>query len=63
MNSNDKQRMESVERWADYVIKNQDWSKQQKILIDAQITNARNIGLTKEQVEYIKEGKKKRPKI
>ena len=59
MNSNhDKQRMEQVEKWARYVIENDNWSKQQKVLIDSQIENARNIGLTKEQVRYIKEGKK-----
>lgn len=63
MNSEDKQRMEAVERWANYVIKNKDWSKQQKILIDAQITNARMIGLNKEQVAYIKEGKRTKSKI
>ena len=53
MNSNDKQRMEAVERWAHYVINSKDWSRQQKILIDAQIRNARTIGLTKEQVARI----------
>ncbi len=40
MNSNDKQRMEAVEKWAKYVIENDDWSEQQKILIDSQIENA-----------------------
>lgn len=54
----DKQRMESVDKWAEYVINNDDWSKQQKILIDSQIENARNIGLTKEQVEYIRADEK-----
>jgi len=58
MNSEDKQRMEAVERWADYVVNNRDWSRQQKIFIDAQIRNARTIGLTREQVEYIREGKR-----
>ncbi len=58
MNSDDKQRMESVERWANYVINNKDWSRQQKMFIDAQIRNARAVGLTKEQVEYIKEGQR-----
>jgi len=56
MNSEDKQRMEAVERWADYVVNNRDWSRQQKIFIDAQIRNARTIGLTRKQVEYIREG-------
>lgn len=57
MNSENKQRMEAVEKWANYVVKNKDWSRQQKIFIDSQITNARSVGLTKEQVKYIKEGK------
>lgn len=57
MSSNDKQRMEFVEKWAKYVTENDDWSKQQKVLIDSQIESARNFGLTKEQVRYIKEGK------
>jgi len=57
MKSNhNKQRMENVDRWAKYVIENDDWSEQQKILIDSQIDNARKIGLTKEQVKYIKKG-------
>ena len=30
----------------------------QKVLIDSQIKNARNIALTKEQVEYIRTGVK-----
>ncbi len=34
--------------------------KAAKIFIDSQITNARSIGLTKEQVAYIKEGKRTR---
>jgi len=54
----DEQRMENVERWAEYVINNDDWSEQQKILIDSQIENARNVGLTKEQVEYIRDDEK-----
>lgn len=58
MNLNDKQRMEAVEKWARYVVENDDWSKQQKILIDSQIENARNFRLTKEQVKYIKENPK-----
>lgn len=60
MNSNDNQRMEAVEQWARYVINNKDWSRQQKIFIDAQVTNARMIGLTREQVQYIREGKMKK---
>ena len=50
--------MEAVEKWAKYVIENNDWSKHQKVLIDSQIKNARNIALTKEQVEYIRTGVK-----
>lgn len=58
MNSDNKQRMEAVEKWAKYVIENDDWSRQQKVLIDSQIQNARNIALTKEQAEYIRTGRK-----
>jgi len=54
MNLKDRQRMEAVERWAEYVINNDDWSEHQKILIDSQIENAKRIGLTKEEVNYIK---------
>jgi uncharacterized protein YciU (UPF0263 family) len=50
--------MENIERWAEYVINNDDWSEQQKILIDSQIENARNVGLIKEQVEYIRDDEK-----
>ena len=50
--------MENVDRWAEYVVNNDDWSKHQKILIDSQIENARNVGLTKEQVEYIRNDEK-----
>ena len=48
-----------VEKWARYVREhdNEDWSRQQKILIDSQIENAKNIKLTREQVDYIKKGK------
>lgn len=58
ISKHDKQRMENVDRWAEYVINNDDWSKQQKIFIDSQIENAKNIGLTKEQVEYIRADEK-----
>jgi len=54
--------MEAVERWARYVINNKGWPKQQKIFIDAQIRNARAIGLTKEQVAHIRGWKKTPPK-
>jgi len=54
--NNKKQRMEFVEKWAEFVINNDDliWSKLQSELIDSQIENAENIKLTKEQVKYIK---------
>lgn len=58
ISKHDKQRMENVERWAEYVINNDDWSEHQKVLIDSQIENARNVGLTKEQVEYIRDDEK-----
>lgn len=58
ISKHDKQRMENIERWAEYVINNDDWSEQQKILIDSQIENARNVGLIKEQVEYIRDDEK-----
>lgn len=50
------ERMEAVERWAKFVRDNDDmeWSRQQKVLIDSQIINSRKIGLTREQVDYIK---------
>ncbi|MBS3113455.1 hypothetical protein J4418_05215 [Candidatus Woesearchaeota archaeon] len=53
----DKERMENVERWANFVVNNEDkvWSELQAELIDSQIENAEQIGLTKEQVKYIKE--------
>lgn len=42
-----------VDKWADYIINNNDWSQMQKVLIDSQIQNARKVKLTKEQVERI----------
>ena len=46
---NQKERFEFIEKWADYVRthSDEDWSKQQKILIDSQIKNAKKqiIGL------------------
>lgn len=58
MISNDKQRMEAVERWARYVRENEDWSEQQKVFIDSQIENAKAVCLTKEQVEFIRTWKR-----
>ena len=54
--NNKEDRMNFVEYWAEYVKTHPDeeWSKQQKILIDSQIQNARKIKLTREQIEYIK---------
>lgn len=58
--NNKEDRMNFVRYWAEYVRTHddEDWSKQQKVLIDSQIENARNFRLTKEQVKYIKENKK-----
>ena len=63
MNRDEKQRMEAVERWARYVAEHDDWSEQQKIFIDSQIENAKAVGLTKEQAEYIRTGKKPQTQI
>ena len=54
--TNAEERMNFVEYWAEYVRTHPDeeWSKQQKVLIDSQIQSARKIKLTREQVEYIK---------
>ena len=51
---NNNERMKYVEKWANYVINNKDWSKLQKELIDSQIENVQRIKLTKKQVEKIK---------
>jgi hypothetical protein len=50
-------RMDYVERWARMVceLPDKEWSKMQAEFIDSQIDNAQYIGLTKEQVKYIKE--------
>ncbi|MBM3199648.1 hypothetical protein FJZ53_01835 [Candidatus Woesearchaeota archaeon] len=58
ISKHDEQRMQAVDRWADYVISHDDWSKHQKVLIDSQVENARRVGLTKDQVEYIRGDKK-----
>ncbi len=50
----DQQRVYFVEKWANYVINNSDWSELQAVLINSQIQSARQIKLTKEQVNYIK---------
>ena len=53
---NNKQRMDFVEKWANYVVAHSDkeWSKNQAMLIDSQINNARHIKLTKQQVNSFK---------
>ena len=47
-------RMKYVEKWAQYVVSHDDWSKLQKELIDSQIENAMQVKLSKEQVREIK---------
>ena len=51
---NKEDRMNFVEYWAEYVRTHpdKDWSRQQKILIDSQIKNARQLKLTPK--EYLK---------
>ncbi len=60
MNKNSMERMSFVEKWADFVRNNKDelWSKLQQELINSQFESAQEIALTKEQVEYIKKGRK-----
>ena len=55
---NKEDRMNFVEHWADYVRKNPDriWSRQQNILINSQIKNARENKLSKEIYLRIKGG-------
>lgn len=55
---NDQDRMWYVDYWADYVRTHPDkeWSKQQNILINSLVKNAKNSKLTKE--EYLKIKKK-----
>ena len=54
-----KTRMDFVEKWAKFVAEHddQEWSSLQAELIDSQIENARQVKLTKEQVDYIKNHK------
>lgn len=53
---NNQDRMWFVEYWANYVKTHPDkvWSKQQKILIDSQIKNARKLKLTPKEYLEIK---------
>lgn len=54
--NNKEDRMNFVEYWATYVKTHpdKDWSKQQKLLIDSQIKNARNFGLSAKEYLRIK---------
>ena len=53
---NKEERMNFVEYWAEYVRTHSDkeWSKQQNVLINSLIQNAKNSKLTKEQYLRIK---------
>ncbi|VVB81791.1 Uncharacterised protein [uncultured archaeon] len=44
-----------VDKWANYVVNNNDWSQMQAKFINAQIQNAKKVKLTKEQVSKIRE--------
>jgi len=44
-----------VKQWADYVITHDDWSRQQAQFINAQVRNARNIGLSAEHVAAMRD--------
>jgi hypothetical protein len=56
-----REKIKFVERWADYVTSHDDWSAQQKVLIDTQLENARQVGLTREQVDAIRKAGKAVP--
>ena len=49
-------RMDFVEKWAKFVVEHPDeeWSRLQAELINSQLENAKQIKLTKKQVDYIK---------
>jgi len=51
-----KTRMDFVEKWAKFVVEHPDeeWSSIQAELINSQLENAKQVKLTKEQVDYIK---------
>ncbi len=55
---NQKQRMEFVEQWANYVKEKDDWSKQQAKLINSMLKNSKNSSLTKEDYLEIKKSEK-----
>ncbi len=59
---NRQDRLQWIERWAEYVNTHDDWSQQQKIFIDAQICNARAVSLSREDVDAFKL-KAKRPSL
>ncbi|GEM_PF-1435305 len=63
--TNTEERMHFVEYWAEYVRthEDKDWSKQQKILIDSQLTSTRQSPLTREQYLAIKAASKKQQKL
>ncbi|MBW2965655.1 hypothetical protein KY342_00965 [Candidatus Woesearchaeota archaeon] len=52
-----KLRLDFVEKWAKFVAEHPDeeWSKLQADLINSQLENSKQIKLTKEQVDYIKD--------
>ena len=56
LENNRKQRMEFVEKWANFVVNNDSyiWSSMQSELIDSQIESAKEINLSRKQVDYIK---------
>jgi len=51
-----KSRMYFVEKWARFVAEHPDeeWSRLQADLINSQLENAKQVKLTKEQVDFIK---------
>ena len=56
LNKDFVEKMRFVEKWAEFVREHPDteWSSLQKTLIDSQLENAKQVKLTKEQVEKIK---------
>ena len=60
--TNKEERMNFVTYWADYVRTHtdEDWSKQQKVLIDGQIAHAKQNPLTRKQYLEIKAASKQK---
>ncbi|MBI5065782.1 hypothetical protein HZA97_06095 [Candidatus Woesearchaeota archaeon] len=56
---NQKQRMQFVEQWANYVKENTDWSRQQAKLINSMLKNSKNSSLSKEDYLELKEKSEK----